>query len=139
MLPDTRVFSQHGAYASLWERQVIVFRDQSSLQLHAVRRDGVDETFHRALLYANEHWCVFDLRSLARSFAADFAALPARDHAGVVLYTLRELFASDAAFIAQAFKNFVHVWPEVGVEPLLLDAAPASARVVFQPELRAAA
>lgn len=139
MFQDTRVLSQHGAFASLWERQVIVFHDQSSVQLYAVRRNGIDDTHLRALLYGNAHWCVFDLRSISRTIAGDFAALLMRDHAGVVLYTLREQFAGDAQFIAAAFKNFVSVWTEGSAEPLLIEGAPPMARITFQPELRTAA
>ncbi len=135
MMPDTRVVGRDGAFTVLGERQAVTFRDLSVVHLHRVQRDDVDSTYHRAFCLNGTHWCVFDLRSLHRDFAIDFPTLLARDHSGVVLYTLRAAFVGDASFIAKAFEEFTHVWP-VPAEPTLnLPRDVPAGRVVFQPEL----
>ena len=140
MLADTRILCRDGAFTVLHERQPIIFPDRSGAYLHRVRRNGVDETYLRAMPYEGVHWCVFDLRQVAPTIGEDFRLLLGRDHPGVILYTLRSLFPTNAEFIALAFKNFVHVWTAADAEPLLiLGDGPALDRLVFQPELKAAA
>ena len=150
MLADTRIISRHRDYLVLAEHQAVVFRDNSIVHLHQVQRDVVDkhqvqrivpDTYLRAFCM-DEHWCVFDLRSIHSSFAVDFPALLSRDHPGVVLYTLRQHFpGGEAEFIARAFKEFQHVWtePDAQVEPLIIAGDYPVERIVFQPELRRAA
>lgn len=140
MLPDTRTISRHGDFVVLAERQPIIFRDNSGVFLHRVRKQGFEEVYLRAMPFQGVHWCIFDLRDIQPSFGQDFRSLLERDHPGVVLFTLREQFGGDAEFIARAFREFVHVWTDEAAEPLLiLGAGPAADRVTFQHELRFAA
>lgn len=150
MLADTRIISRHKDYQVLGERQAVVFRDSTVLYLHQVQRDFngkhqsrhvLPDTYLRALFYDKAHWCVFDLRTIHPSFALDFSALLARDHPGVVLYTLRQHFAGDAEFIDRAFRHFQHIWtePATDVEPLIIAGDYPADRLMFQPELRRAA
>lgn len=138
MLPDTRIITRHSAFTVLGEAQTVVFRDSTAAQLHRVQRDLVDSTYLRALCLDGTTWCVFDLRHIHRDFQQDFPTLLARDHGGVVLYTLRREFPSAASFIVKAFQEFTHVWPVD--EPVILDipADALSDRLVHQPELRRA-
>lgn len=115
MLPDTRILSRHGEFAAIGECQVIVFPDNSTIYLHEATRRGADETFLRAMRHG-DHWLVFDLRSLSRSFALDFAALPIRDRSGVVLYTIRQNFPTVAPFRARAVEHMLHCWMDHGAD-----------------------
>jgi hypothetical protein len=109
MLPDTRILTRHREHCVLWERQAIVFKDGSTLELHAVRKLAIDDTFLRAIRF-DEHWFVFDLRAIRKSLALDIAQAPPRDISGVVLYTLREAFATSGDFLERLLANYLAIW-----------------------------
>jgi hypothetical protein len=139
MLTDTRILTRHRAHEVLWQRQAIIFGDQSVVQLHQVRKRGVDEQYLRALHFDNLHWCVFDVRATVRSLARDIPLTPRLDVPGMLLYTFREQFPSATALEVKALANYVDVWIDGADGEPVLPSVPMPPRVTFQPELRAGA
>ena len=109
MLADTRILSHHRSHSVLWERDPIVFPDQTTAQLHRVRKDAIDQQYLRGVEFEGR-WIIFDLRSVHRSFAQDIAQAPPRDVSGTVLYTLRAHFGTVSAFMAKAVGNGIDSW-----------------------------
>lgn len=136
MLTDTRILQRHDGYEVLAESQAIPFHNGEAIQLHAVRRYGIDDMYLRAWEYENGRWCVFDLRVVHRQFATELPHAMPRDRLGIVLYTLRATFTSGAMFEACCFRNLSSTW--IAAEPPVLRNLPVAGAVAitFQPELR---
>lgn len=123
MLLDTTIIHFHSAIAVIGECQVVFWPDRSSVKIHRVQDHGADAMFLRAFRYQATQWIVFDLRHLARSFAGDMISLPERDANGLVLYTLRQVFSSSAAFVAEALQRPVDVSLDASCDLHQLEAA----------------
>jgi hypothetical protein len=136
MLTDTRILQRHDGYEVLAECQAIPFHNGEAIQLHVVRRFGVEDMYLRAWEYENGRWCVFDLRVVHRQFATELPLAMPRDRLGIVLYTLRANFPSGALFEACCFRNLAATW--FAPEAQLLRDMPQdhAVAITFQPELR---
>lgn len=139
MLTDTRILHRHGNHEVLAECQAVLFPDNKIVQLHDVRRRGLDDLYLRAMQYEESHWCVFDLRTIESKFAGEIPRTLHRDRAGLVLYTLRAKFPTCAEFQAGCMNNFEAAWIAPDGDPMRAYAAFPRSAITFQPELRAGA
>jgi hypothetical protein len=119
MLADTRILSRHRSHTVLGECDAVIFSDESTAQLHRVRKDDIDQALLRALEFEGR-WIVFDLRSVQRALAADIAQAPDRDARGIVFFTLRAHFTCASEFTAKAVSNAVDSWRDADDAPRLL-------------------
>lgn len=110
---DARVIQTHllvnADLQVLAQRQEVMFRDGTAVQLHLVRLHPQREpdTFTRALQLEGLRWLAVDLRKTlagarATEFELDVLRLAPRDTPGMVFYTLRSAFATAPQFIASA-------------------------------------
>lgn len=135
MLTDTRILQRHSGYEVLAECQAVRFPDNHAVQLHDVRRRGIDDMFLRACLYGKSQWCVFDLRTVHRKFAVEIPLTLHRDRPGLVLYMLRAEFPSTFEFFSRVSSNLESTWTTDVELRRATDGFTAGA-ITFQPELR---
>lgn len=80
---------------------LVHLRDGSVQQLVQLHERGTPSPYLRALaMPGSDRLQVFDVRRIARSLAEDLPAAPARDVAGLVLFTLRSKYPTGAALRA---------------------------------------
>lgn len=106
---EPRAVHCHGAFQVLAQRQEVMFRDGSTVQLHPVLRAGIAETFLRAVRQSCR-WVVIDLRYHSAEIEADILRLQPRDTPGVVFYTLRQAYPSARAFCDRIALSHLHAW-----------------------------
>jgi len=118
---DARIVQHHGseihAVQVLAQRQEVMFRDGSAVQLHLLRLHPKSEpdTFCRALQVEGLRWLALDLRKVlagarAAEFELDVLRLAPRDTPGMVFYTLRSAFANAGQFLGSAQASAFAAW-----------------------------
>lgn len=110
MLTETKIIQRHDAHQVMAQRYEILWRDGSTVGLHAVHDNGVEHAFLRAIEHRPSHWIVVDLRDLAPDVERDIKSLPRRDAIGVVFHTLRLGYSSAASFLARAIEKNRSAW-----------------------------
>lgn len=118
MLADTRIIARQSAAAGalevLAQRQEIMFRDGTTVQLHPVHARGLPMLTLRALETPGGHLQLIDLARLVRQLDADLRCTQQRDVPGVVFFTLRQAYACAAAFRADVERKASGTWWPVG-------------------------
>ena len=111
MLTDTEIIQREAGYEVMASHQVVIFNDNSTLDLHHVQFCGYPDRFLRAFEADPDHWVVVDMRSLThRGFEGEIKSAPARDADGLVLYTLRAGFRDAATVRAAALAKCRAAW-----------------------------
>jgi len=109
-LPDTRAIAHSDRYTVQAQRCEVMFRDGSAIGLHPVAVDGYLHHFLRATRHEGLAWVIFDVRHLASEIELDMKRLEARDHPGLVFYTLRGLYHAGDAFRTALLAKALHTW-----------------------------
>lgn len=118
MFSDTRIISRIGSHEILAQRHEVMFHDGTAVWLHQVQRAGIPHLTLRTLATDSGCLLLFDLAALDRQLDADLRKAYERDRAGYVLCSMRQKYASKAAFVADARRHSLAV-----VEPDLQVAA----------------
>jgi hypothetical protein len=87
-----------GGMHVLAQRQEVMFKDGTSVQLHPVQVGGTRDTFMRALQISGA-WMVTDLRHHGPELEDDVLRLQPRDTQGVVFFTLRGAYRCRDEFV----------------------------------------
>lgn len=116
MLTDDTILARYGRHTVLAEHVTVVFRDDTTLQLHQVHVGLYPERDLRALRISPSGWALLDVRTLARTLDQDLRGLHERDVPGMVALTLRSVFPSEADCRRRAMANLMAAW-EVHPQP----------------------
>jgi hypothetical protein len=100
-LAEAAILHRLGNVEILAPRYEVMFRDGTAAVLHFVRVAGMLHQYRRAVAIGAS-WALFDLRHVAPVLAHELPGTPARDVPGLVFLTLRSVYTSAAAFIAEA-------------------------------------
>ncbi|RZI81084.1 MAG: hypothetical protein EOP38_20450 [Rubrivivax sp.] len=112
---DERVLAQAGRFTVLFECQQILLRDDDAgtIGLHAVRENGHDAMYLRAVPFGDAHLVVFDLRDVCPSLD-EIRTVHEHDVPGVVRYTLRGRFPTCAEALSHMVARPLDMLP---IEP----------------------
>lgn len=113
MLIDTRIIHIHARTDVLAHRQEVMWRDGSTLWLHAVQRDGLDAPLLRAL-QVDGAWALLDLARALPALADDIRSQPRRDSHGLVFFHLRGRWGSAGGFVADMRPHLQPLQPMQG-------------------------
>ena len=111
--PDNRVIAQHAGLLVLAPRHEIMFRDGSTVHLHALSRVGqptVVDLMLRAVHVDGMRWLVLDLRKFSAEIEGDLCRAEQRDRFGMVWFTLRGQFGTASAFLDAAHQLCNAAW-----------------------------
>lgn len=102
MLPvgEPVAFSNHGV--GVPRRQEVIFEDGHAVWLDQVQTAGSADLFKRRIRTDAGDVTEIDLRRLAPELEKDLPIAATRDVPGVVFYSLRQVFKTQAAFLAAA-------------------------------------
>jgi hypothetical protein len=102
--PTTVLATTDTGLQVLTQRQEVMFKDGSTVQLHPVQMTGVPHPFLRALQCSGD-WVVTDLRKHGPELEDDVRRLQPRDTPGVVFFTLRATYRCRDDFVRAVMLN----------------------------------
>lgn len=111
---DDRIIARQSAGAGglcvLAHADTVQLRDGSTVQLHAVQANGLPMLTHRALATSTGHLQLVNLAHMVRTLDAELRTCPKRDVSGMVLYMLRQTFATAVQFNEAAHRASMGTW-----------------------------
>lgn len=138
MLTDTRIIArqsaQAGAIEVIAQRHEVMLMDCQSVWMHHCMAHGMPMLDHRALQAPDGRLLLVPLDRLAKGLELAVRQSPVRDVPGVILYTLRGLYAKRDALVAVASRVATGCWwPTEGAgytwQPAPRAVDPATARM----------
>lgn len=98
---DGNILRRYGSIEVHAHKQEVMFKDGTSVWLHDVARDGLRDKHLRTMSIGAGGEVLFDLRKVAPSLSGDMCVALQRDEAGLVYFTLRNLYPNATAFRAR--------------------------------------